>query len=417
MPRFAANLGHLFTERPLLERFGAAAAAGFTAVELQFPYDIAPAAVKAELDRAWPDAARRQHAARSGIRPCRAARPRARFRGGVHARARLCGRHRRHARSIAWPAWCRPSSGRRRRRVFIANLSRAAAAGGQGEHHALDRADQSARPAGLFSQPRRACRRSRRQDRRAECAHPVRFLSCADRPAAICSSASRNICRWSATCRSPRCRRATSPTRARSIIPPVFEAIDSSRLQRLDRLRIQAAHAHRGRPRLGEGLWRGAETELTDACVSKARPQLVTGAGSGIGKCIAETYAREGARVAVADIDLDAAKSRRARDRQQCHRAALRRQQEGRLCAPASRRRCRPSARSTFWSTMPAPRMSTSRCSRSTKPNTTGYLRSTSKACFSAVRRWCRISASRRRRHHQYRFDRGLAATAGIVGL
>ena len=29
MPRFAANLGHLFTERPLIERFGAAAAAGF----------------------------------------------------------------------------------------------------------------------------------------------------------------------------------------------------------------------------------------------------------------------------------------------------------------------------------------------------------------------------------------------------
>ena len=51
MPRFAANLGHLFTERPLLERFGAAAAAGFGAVELQFPYDVAPAVVKAELDR------------------------------------------------------------------------------------------------------------------------------------------------------------------------------------------------------------------------------------------------------------------------------------------------------------------------------------------------------------------------------
>ena len=28
---------------------------------------------------------------------------------------------------------------------------------------------------------------------------------------------------------------------------------------------------------------------------------LITGAGSGIGKAIAETYAREGARVAVAD--------------------------------------------------------------------------------------------------------------------
>jgi len=51
MPRFAANLGHLFTERPLLDRFGAAAAAGFTAVELQFPYDTSPAAVTAELKR------------------------------------------------------------------------------------------------------------------------------------------------------------------------------------------------------------------------------------------------------------------------------------------------------------------------------------------------------------------------------
>jgi hydroxypyruvate isomerase len=51
MPRLAANLGHLFTERPLIERFGAAAAAGFTAVELQFPYDIPPSAVTAELAR------------------------------------------------------------------------------------------------------------------------------------------------------------------------------------------------------------------------------------------------------------------------------------------------------------------------------------------------------------------------------
>jgi 2-dehydrotetronate isomerase len=51
MPRFAANLGYLFTERPLIERFGAAAAAGFKAVELQFPYDVAPSAVKDELTR------------------------------------------------------------------------------------------------------------------------------------------------------------------------------------------------------------------------------------------------------------------------------------------------------------------------------------------------------------------------------
>src|SRR5438034_6225783 len=51
MPHFAANLAYLFTERPLIERFGAAAAAGFNAVELQFPYDHAPSAVRAELDR------------------------------------------------------------------------------------------------------------------------------------------------------------------------------------------------------------------------------------------------------------------------------------------------------------------------------------------------------------------------------
>src|SRR5207244_3751342 len=51
MPRFAANLAYLFTERPFMERFGAAAAAGFEAVELQFPYEHAPSQVKAELDR------------------------------------------------------------------------------------------------------------------------------------------------------------------------------------------------------------------------------------------------------------------------------------------------------------------------------------------------------------------------------
>ena len=38
MPRLSANLSYLFAERPFLERFGAAAACGFRAVEHQFPY-------------------------------------------------------------------------------------------------------------------------------------------------------------------------------------------------------------------------------------------------------------------------------------------------------------------------------------------------------------------------------------------
>ena len=51
MPRLAANVAYLFTERPLIERFAAAAACGFKAVELQFPYDHAPSAIKAELTK------------------------------------------------------------------------------------------------------------------------------------------------------------------------------------------------------------------------------------------------------------------------------------------------------------------------------------------------------------------------------
>ncbi|HVJ33757.1 MAG TPA: 2-oxo-tetronate isomerase [Terriglobia bacterium] len=41
MPKFAANISLLFTELPFLGRFKAAADAGFTAVECQFPYEAA----------------------------------------------------------------------------------------------------------------------------------------------------------------------------------------------------------------------------------------------------------------------------------------------------------------------------------------------------------------------------------------
>ena len=50
MPRFAANLTMLFTELPFLDRFEAAAKAGFTAVEFLFPYAFAAADIKTRLD-------------------------------------------------------------------------------------------------------------------------------------------------------------------------------------------------------------------------------------------------------------------------------------------------------------------------------------------------------------------------------
>ena len=50
MPRFAANISFMFTELPFLARFGAAAAAGFGAVEFHFPYDFDPEDVRAVLD-------------------------------------------------------------------------------------------------------------------------------------------------------------------------------------------------------------------------------------------------------------------------------------------------------------------------------------------------------------------------------
>ncbi len=49
MPRFAANLSMLFTEVPFLQRFDRAAAAGFKAVEAQFPYEAPAATIRERL--------------------------------------------------------------------------------------------------------------------------------------------------------------------------------------------------------------------------------------------------------------------------------------------------------------------------------------------------------------------------------
>lgn len=51
MPRFAANLSMMFNEVPFLDRFDAAAKAGFTAVEFLFPYEHSPDEVGERLHR------------------------------------------------------------------------------------------------------------------------------------------------------------------------------------------------------------------------------------------------------------------------------------------------------------------------------------------------------------------------------
>jgi hydroxypyruvate isomerase len=50
MPRFAANLSMMFNELPFLDRFAAAAKAGFKGVEFLFPYEYPAAEIRKRLD-------------------------------------------------------------------------------------------------------------------------------------------------------------------------------------------------------------------------------------------------------------------------------------------------------------------------------------------------------------------------------
>ena len=156
MPRFAANLAYLFTERPLLERFGAAAAAGFKAVELQSPYDHTPAACKAEIDK--------HGLTQLGINTFVGGRPGDSGLGAVPGRERdwevvfkqaldytvAIGGSAIHCMAGVVPPEQRPAA----ERTFIANLTRAADLAADAQRHAADRADQPARPAELFPHPR-----------------------------------------------------------------------------------------------------------------------------------------------------------------------------------------------------------------------------------------------------------------------
>ena len=51
MPKLAANLSWIYQEVPFLQRFGAAAAHGFKAVEILFPYEAPAADIAVELKK------------------------------------------------------------------------------------------------------------------------------------------------------------------------------------------------------------------------------------------------------------------------------------------------------------------------------------------------------------------------------
>ena len=126
MPRFCANLNFLFTELPFLDRFEAAAKAGFKAVEAGNPYEASAAEIASRLKANDLDAGSVQHAGRQRSRG--RARTLARwpgreadFEADLALRTELRGSHRLQADPCAWRASCirargaRPSSPTSRR--------------------------------------------------------------------------------------------------------------------------------------------------------------------------------------------------------------------------------------------------------------------------------------------------------------
>jgi hydroxypyruvate isomerase len=131
MPRFAANLSTMFTERPFMARFDAAAAAGFEAVEFLFPYGHPAAEIRGALDR-------------NGLELALFNAPSGNWEAGERGLAALAGREAEFrdsiARALDYAAVLRPgrihvmagiAQGPEARAVYLDNLARAAA-GAQG---------------------------------------------------------------------------------------------------------------------------------------------------------------------------------------------------------------------------------------------------------------------------------------------
>ena len=214
MPRFAANLSMMFTEVPFLDRFDAAAKAGFTAVEFLFPYDHPAEEVGERLHRNGLTQALfnlppgNWEAGEKGF----AALPE-RFddlKQSLAHRAALCPGDRRQA-AASDGGYRRPE-----RRESGGGVSQIGGVGGgvlcAAWPRRRDRADQPAQRARLL--PQRFHLRTR-PDQRAENSEPetaVRHLSLPDHPWRRHHAAARDDADHRVTSRSPAFPRATSPT-------------------------------------------------------------------------------------------------------------------------------------------------------------------------------------------------------------
>ena len=233
--------------------------AGFKAIELQFPYDVPASQVKAAVERNkltvlginTPPGERDGEFGLAAV-PGREKD----FAGAVCPRARLHHRDRRQRDPLSGRQGRARAAPGGRARIHRQSQARRRSRRGE-EHHAADRADQSARPAELFSQSRRTRRRHHRQGRQAERQDPVRFLSCADRrrrshhPAGEILAA----CRPSAMCGGADAARAG---RGRDQLPGGFR---SGRPARLSRAGSAASTGRAAAPKRG---WAGAANMACD---------------------------------------------------------------------------------------------------------------------------------------------------------
>ena len=216
LPKFSANLGFLWPDRPLLDRIAAAAKAGFKAVELHWPYDMPAEEVRGacQTGRA---AARSQHAGRQ----CRGGRFRARRAGGPAGGFRAGPLPRRPPMRappaplpcMSWRASCRAtSSGQDRFSPPTCGPPRPCA---PDLTLLLEPINQRDKPGYFYSTHRRSGGADR-GGRRAESEDHVRRLSCRRQRGRHPDQAAAPHAASSAMSRSPRCRAAPNPTRARS---------------------------------------------------------------------------------------------------------------------------------------------------------------------------------------------------------